>query len=573
MAFSLSGLFRTNSPEPKTTVPVSGRTDYAGRSGNAQVRNMAPGQTISGEVVGREGDEIQIRIARDTVVNARMEKEIQTDMGQNITFQIRSNTSGIVALRPLFQNMAQENTALRALSQAGIEVNGKSMQMVSAMMQEGMSIDKNSLQEMYRQVANVPEGDVSAIVQMNRLQIPVTPENLQQFTAYKNYEHQLIEAFAQVADEIPQAVADLFASGNVEEGAVFVNKLLSIFGEGQEAVGNMTELPEHMAAEGGAAESLTEAAGESGRIVIVEEGTQNPVQAGNGIDELPLPGATRQEGVPGGEAEAVGQIPQEDRVPLARLIQNAGGSPELAEQILSGRLGTEELYRAVQELGKHAHGRSEQEAVKELFLSKGFQKIFQNKIANQWTFTEPESIEKKEVEKLYERLHEQTKQLTQALAGAKADSPLARSVQNIRENVDFMNQLNQMYAYVQLPLKFKGENAHGDLYVYTNKKNLAKKDGNVSAYLHLDMEHLGAVDVYVAMEKGKINTNFYLADEKSLDLLEQHIDSLTERLTEKGYRADAKLMLKEGAGNVMEEIIQSDKNISLISDMCFDVRA
>ena len=75
------------------------------------------------------------------------------------------------------------------------------------------------------------------------------------------------------------------------------------------------------------------------------------------------------------------------------------------------------------------------------------------------------------------------------------------------------------------------------------------------------------------MEKGKINTNFYLADEKSLDLLEKHIDSLTERLTEKGYRADAKLMLKEDTGNVMEEIIQSDKNISLISEMCFDVRA
>ncbi|MCI8947957.1 MAG: flagellar hook-length control protein FliK [Lachnospiraceae bacterium] len=574
MAFSLSGLFRTNSPEPKTAVPASTRGEYAGRSGNAQVRNMTPGQTISGEVVSREGDEIQIRIAKDTMVNARMEKEIQTDVGQNITFQIRSNTSGIVALRPLFQNMAQENTALRALSQAGIEVNGKSMQMVSAMMQEGMSIDKNSLQEMYRQVANVPEGDVSAIVQMNRLQIPVTPENLQQFTAYKNYEHQLIEAFTQVAEEIPQAVADLFASGNVEEGAAFVNKLLSIFGEGWEQVENMTEMSENAAVtEEGNSQIPTEAAGEGGRVVIAEDVPKNPVQTGNIIEELPLPGAGAAEGVPGGEAEVADRIPQEDRASLARLMQNAGGSPELAEEILAGRLGTEALYRAVQELSKHARGQSEQEAVKELFLSKGFQKIFQNKIANQWTFTEPESIEKKEVEKLYERLNEQTKQLTQALAGAKADSPLARSVQNIRENVDFMNQLNQMYAYVQLPLKFRGENAHGDLYVYTNKKNLAKKEGNVSAYLHLDMEHLGTVDVYVAMEKGKINTNFYLADEKSLDLLEKHIDSLTERLTEKGYRADAKLMLKEDTGNVMEEIIQSDKNISLISDMCFDVRA
>lgn len=236
-------------------------------------------------------------------------------------------------------------------------------------------------------------------------------------------------------------------------------------------------------------------------------------------------------------------------------------------------MGQEELYRAVQELTKRAAGRNEAEAVKELFLSKGFQKIFQNKMSAQWTLTAPENLEKKEVERLYSRLHEQTRQLTQALEGTKADSPLFKSLQNIRDNVDFMNQLNQMYTYVQLPLKFRGENAHGDLYVYTNKKNLARKDGNVSAFLHLDMEYLGMVDVYVAMEKGKISTRFQLEDEKSLELLEKNMDTLTRRLTEKGYRTDVKLTLKEVGGNVMEEILRADKNISMISELSFDVRA
>ena len=44
----------------------------------------------------------------------------------------------------------------------------------------------------------------------------------------------------------------------------------------------------------------------------------------------------------------------------------------------------------------------------------------------------------------------------------------------------------------------------GELYVYTNKKNLADNDGNVSAFLHLDMDHLGPVDVYVAMQQQKV---------------------------------------------------------------------
>ena len=81
------------------------------------------------------------------------------------------------------------------------------------------------------------------------------------------------------------------------------------------------------------------------------------------------------------------------------------------------------------------------------------------------------------------------------------------------------------------------------------------------------------VDVYVAMEKGKISTRFQLEDEKSLELLEKNMDTLTRRLTEKGYRTDVKLTLKEVGGNVMEEILRADKNISMISELSFDVRA
>ncbi len=582
MAFSLAGLFRTTQADTTAVSQPAPRTENTGSTGGGQ--NLVPGKTVSGEVVGREGDEIQIRIAKDTVISAKMEKEIQTNTGQNVTFQIRSNSSGVIALRPLFQNMAQENTALRALSQAGIEVNAKSMQMVFSMMKEGMSIDKGSLQEMYRQVAGAEEADIPAIVQMNRLGIEVTPENLRQFEAYKNYEHQLISAFEQVAEEIPQTVAALFAEGNGQEGMALIGRLLTVFGAVEEAGQDMAATADGALPDSGAA---GEAAGPAaaGDKVVITENIGETMQPGSVAEDMLLP---KEEGLVSGQQEAEimakegaanraipeeAQIALQDRAGLAELFRNAGGDLQLAEQIRQGQVSQEELYRAVQELVHRAGSRTEGEAVKELFLSKGFQKILQNKVSAQWTLTAPENLEKKEVERLYSRLHEQTRQLTQALEGTKADSPLFKSLQNIRDNVDFMNQLNQMYTYVQLPLKFRGENAHGDLYVYTNKKNLARKDGNISAFLHLDMEYLGMVDVYVAMEKGRISTRFCLEDEKSLDLLEKNIDTLTERLTEKGYRTEMKLMLKEESGNVMEEIIRADKNISMISELSFDVRA
>lgn len=277
MALNLSGLFHTNvsdtrvdSSPPRAETGASGGREQAA----VQTGRLEPGQTVNGEIVGRSGDEIQIRIAKDVVLNARMEQAIQASVGQQVTFEVRSQSSGVFNLRPLFQNMSQESTALQALTQAGIEVNGKSMQMVFAMMSEGMSIGKESVQDMYQQVLDLPEADVTSIVQLNRLGIPVTFENLQQFAAYKNYEHQLLSSFSQVADGIPQAVTDIFATGLPEEGNAFISRLLTIFaGEGGEALAGEPEAVENNTA------VLED-------IVITQEGSEENEAASNVLNQM-----------------------------------------------------------------------------------------------------------------------------------------------------------------------------------------------------------------------------------------------------------------------------------------------
>ena len=193
---------------------------------------------------------------------------------------------------------------------------------------------------------------------------------------------------------------------------------------------------------------------------------------------------------------------------------------------------------------------------------------------------EPKDVaDKRQVEQLYERIREQTARLTQALETAgKGDTPVARSVQNLQNNVDFMNQMNHLYTYVQLPLKMLGNNAHGDLYVYTNKKNLAARDGQVSALLHLDMEHLGPLDVYVTMKEKQVSTNFTVADEYVLDLIGDNIEILNKRLEGRGYSLKAQMHVKEDAGEeeestIMQTLLHQQKNISVLSRTSFDMRA
>ncbi len=578
MALNLSGFFQPGISQTDGTYRVS-RTGTERALPVGEELHLSSGQVISGEITERNGEDVQIRLsASDAVLHARMEQEMAASVGEQVTFEVKKGGDGLVMLRPLFQNMAQESTALSALSQAGIEAGEKSLQMVFSMMQEGMSVSREALQGMYKQVAFLEAGEIPAAVQMSRLQIPITNENLQQFMAYQNYEHQLSSAVMQIADEIPASVEQLFASGETGEGTALIGKLLQIFeGKMPEEANVLTEAGELPAA---VTEDISILPESEKEVQVKEslEGNQTDTAIDKGmVKETVKQAAALPEGAQPLEASSIeeteGNIPKADRIQLARLAESAGAQPETINRLLSGEMDFQKLSELVRGLAQQAGAPLEQQAVKELFLSKAFQKIFRAQIGKQWTLTEPLQVEKQEVQRLYDRLNEQSRAITRALSEAvRGETQLGRSVSNLRENLDFMNQLNQLYQYVQLPLKLGGQQANGELYVYTNKKNLAKKNGNVSAFLHLDMEHLGAVDVYVAMQQNKIQTNFRLADEKSLLLLEKNMDLLTSRLQEKGYDTTSSVTLLEEPKSAMEKILETDRNISVIGRQSFDVR-
>ena len=120
-----------------------------------------------------------------------------------------------------------------------------------------------------------------------------------------------------------------------------------------------------------------------------------------------------------------------------------------------------------------------------LFGSKEFAAILKNCAEKQWLL-EPEQLrEASKVSDLYERLDHQMKQMENVMkAAGVTQNSFIQTAADIRSNVEFMNQINQVYTYVQLPLKLSGQNASGDLYVYTNKKNLNDPEAELTAFLH-----------------------------------------------------------------------------------------
>lgn len=564
-----------------------------------EIRGMKPGQTLQGTVVNRNGNSVQIELAQDFSINAKIDQSVSLAMGQMMSFEIKANNGSLLSLAPLYTNTANTATILRALAAAGLPETAGNIEMVAAMMEEGMPIDKDSILNMSRQILDFPGQNPASIIQMTKLGLPITEANIEQFEHYMNASHQILGSVETIMDELPQVFQELMTAGKEGQAFTFYEAVLNIFTEG-EPDGSVI-----LQGQQGAGQPVGEQA-------AVQEGVSQTTEQAVSQDTEPTgiqPAGERQEGVQqagtqqtqdaaqtlqdkadqtllqmtdnGGE-EGGRQTILSDRQwnSLADMLRSLGAEEETAQQIQKGEIPPKEVLDLVREfLPKAMHDQDASKVMERLVGGKEFQNLLKAEIGKQWLIEPREVADPKQVEQLYERIKEQTMRLHQALTAAeKGDSPLARSVQNLQNNVDFMNQMNHMYTYVQLPLKMLGNNAHGDLYVYTNKKNLAAKDGNVSALLHLDMEHLGPLDVYVTMQKQTVNTNFTVQDESILELIEKHIDLLHDRLAKRGYDFKAKMQIKEAqeeqdSESIMRTILHQQKNISVLSRTSFDMRA
>ncbi len=476
---------------------------------NQFIQALTPGQIISGEVKDVAGDLLKLLVNQNggqLLISAKLDQNVVLPMGKNILFQVKNNGS-MLSLSPLYENMGQEKTAMLALEQANIPVTEATLALTGTLMKEGMPIDKESLTGMYQQVAQYGQEQLSNLVDLQKLQLPVSPENLEQMGNYKNMSHQLLQGLEQFTTELPQVLEGLAAEGKGDVANQLLKAVLEpLMASGEEVVKNGEKLKE-----------------QNSPILIREDAT--PMERENNLPEPLLKAATGKELL----QEVVKLLQSGQEVPVKELVKE------------------ERFNEAFKELVKQ-----------ELMLS-------------------PEETTKEKIKDLYSKLGKQLQVVSDALDKSNLlETNLGKNVTRMNQNVSFLNQMNQMYAYVQLPLKMSGNEAHGELYVYSNKKRLSSEDGEVSALLHLDMEYLGPVDVYVAMQYEKVSTQFYLKDEEMLDFINDHMDILTDRLKARGYDMSVKMSVRntpEEENSCMKELLRTHSNIPLLATESFDVRA
>lgn len=266
--------------------------------------------------------------------------------------------------------------------------------------------------------------------------------------------------------------------------------------------------------------------------------------------------------------------PQE-RTELARHLQNMSVDRETISQVLSGDATAEDTLAGI----KNAIPHTDSALAQKLFQMEAFQKLFHSVLMENFTITPHKLAKNGEMDSFYDSMEQKMNSfetLINSTLSGDDSGHLSGQAHDMQSNIDFMKSLNEAFAYMQLPLKLQNQNAHGDLYVYTKKDKLKQDPQKLSLMLHLEMDHLGTVNIRLEKDHQNIKADFHLDQEASLHLIERNTHLLQDSLAEKGYTSQIQVQPLTRKEAPVQDFLNAKVTPSASHEMkrfSFDIRA
>ena len=462
---------------------------------------LTEGQVFTGEVLDITSQGVKIQLNPEQILFAKLGEQVELSIGQQMAFQVRENKGDQLVIRPVQnENAGSIGAADRALTANGFSHSERNVQIVQSMMQEGMPLNRESIRMIMQQAIEYPSADIQQLVAMNRLSIPVTEANINQFQAYTGGKHQLAMQTDAVLQSVENILQDLPTESQPEQLRGLNQALLEIFDwQASGETGNPSEA--------GAASVMN----------------QNPE-----VDEAWM-ASLRQ------NLETLG-VPREDAATLVRSDKSAG-------QILADI--TQYLTDHLEEIALKQPGRSENpttaaeqnlNALQAFLQSDDYRGLLTKGIRDNWGIRPDRMQNPKEIDELYETMFSQSSQMEEAFQSAGfSHSDLSKNSQNMRENLQFMQDLNQQFVYAQVPLNLEDGQANSELFVYTRRKQARVSEDGTRVLLHLDMPSLGMTDILVSLRDQHLHARFTMEDGQSAEVVRSHMEELQEKLETKGF--------------------------------------
>lgn len=577
------------------------------------VSALKEGAVFKGEILNIVGDRITLSLEDKAQLLARLQEGVQLGVGDQLLFSVKENTANQIFIKPLFDSLysAQTQVLERALDAAGLSPTEKNFSAAKELMDAGMPVDKENIVKLLSQSMKFDGTFMQTLVGLNKMNIPVNEANIAQYERYQGYQHQLTGDIATAAEGMA-AFTKAFPEGTSGSNLISVaNQIVDMFVPEQNTDNiiqndniqlndgnNIATTDNQMNAKGPlltgenglsiesnsmsgevnvmtnpadilSAEQLTQSSKEENNIQIFK-------QNGNEI----LIEETAQEEKDGTKNNvSMSQITENTGLSkegvhnLSGLLSKAGVTGEQLQTMFQNSNSQEEFLKNM--LQTLTATSSNEQVIWSVFDSKEFKEMLSDVIKRNWALNPQNMKEPKEIDELYDKILKQSKSFENMISTNGGESKqFEQNFQNMRQNMQFMEQLNHQMIYAQMPLKLTNQNANSELYVYADKRKLAQKKDGISVMLHLDMDNLGKTDVHVTLTGTNVNARFYLDDQTSVEIVSEHINQLAKQLADRGFSLTNEVIKRqpqESINKVVDEIIDENAERS-IKRYTFDAR-
>ena len=548
----------------------------------SSLNEMSKGMIFEGTVSSVRGNQVKLALSNGQQILARLAGKFSFEQGQSVFFQVKNNDGGTIEIKPYTVDGEGVNlTLMDALKAAGLPVDGTNLSMVNKMMEEQMPIDKISLNQMYQLVQDNKGINVTTLVELKRLGIEINQVNAAQFENYANDKQAITIAMDSLIEELPNALSaeDLSMYKLVSQARDILNIVTDglpedAFISNEDA--DMSQYEAIMRDNQSAPvvkkhfniaelfESLNSVSGESQDIQTTQK-INNP----SVIDNIFLQGNEAK-------SNTIGFILLDKQIEeLNEQVRKL--LPDLQENNISLYSEDSSVVGILNDINSMLENTpANADALRHLFSGEAFKLMLKETLEQQWMI-KPGDLEKnpKKIDGLYDKIEKQIINMENILKTSGVVNPKAEALaDNIRGNIEFMNQINEAYTYMQVPLRMNEGNASGQLYVYTNKKSISDPDKELSAFLHLDLEYLGGTDVSIKMLHRKVTTNFYLDSDESYAMVKQFLPVLEKRLQDKGYNCELTVNSDSKQMNFVAGFLKKDlPPTGQVHRYSFDMRA
>jgi hypothetical protein len=522
---------------------------------------------IRGEIIDLRFQEVKIRLEpSNQVITARLSGEVSLSIGQIAEFIVSDEIDGLITLKYISSGNTQLNDILyKALYASGLTPSDRNLSIVQELLNYQMPVDKNTILNLIKLTSTYPDVNLTTLVLMYKNKLPINISNIAQFEAYQKGMHKVLSQLKQLTDNIGDALIShvqdsTISDTNIDPDTINVNQELITKMEFQNTdIERINDFDNE----------LLHTYKELMTLLTQDEDTQRPITPDMVLKDI-LP------------------VLSDEEIKILRDWQLTDSSITIKElltlihdiYINDSKLQNTEInmlpFSIFEAFISISEDLAEYDFNKLISLLKSNvgREVITDAFHKRWTLEPDELTKKNKVREFFKRLDKDTEHLKRLSDDIKLldTQDVRATINKLQDNLQFMRDLNELFIYLQLPMRLAEQDAHGDLYVFTRKNHKHQDSETLNVLLHLDMANLGPMDIHMYMKNHQVNAVFYL--EKSSEyIIAQHLHELVDSLHEKGYQLQAKTKISDSKPDFIADILQQNTPNITTHRYSFDIRA